>query len=184
MLQWLQHKLALDRIITDLGRNIRDDQVNGLIRRAFEAPSPSAWRTSSIESALRFARRTTSSSSKFSKSTFLQATQPMPGLQQVMPGTQPVPSLQGGQGKVTDSRFTSGLGVDQMLKTGATYSASFSSYRATSTNVFSTFDPLLNSALRFNISQPLVREKYYCFVHYWKKLEGIYALQQSSDRGL
>ena len=36
-LQWLQNELALDRIIADLGRNIRHNQVNRLIRRMFEA---------------------------------------------------------------------------------------------------------------------------------------------------
>ena len=37
VLQRLQHELALDRLIADLGRDIRDDQVDWLIRRALQA---------------------------------------------------------------------------------------------------------------------------------------------------
>ncbi|HKT81927.1 MAG TPA: TolC family protein [Vicinamibacterales bacterium] len=67
-------------------------------------------------------------------------------------------ALQGGQTKVTDSRVTTQFGVEQRLPTGASYTAAWNGYRSTSTNIFTTFDPLLNSNLRFDISQPLVRD--------------------------
>ena len=67
-------------------------------------------------------------------------------------------ALEGGQTKVTDSRFSSVVGLNQILPTGAEYSASWSSFRSTSSNIFSNFDPLLNSNLNFNITQPLLRD--------------------------
>jgi HAE1 family hydrophobic/amphiphilic exporter-1 len=67
-------------------------------------------------------------------------------------------ALEGGQTKVTDSRFTTQVGVTQSLPTGANYSLSWNSFRATSSNIFSNFDPLLNSNLRLNVSQPLLRD--------------------------
>ena len=44
-----------------------------------------------------------------------------------------------------------------MLPTGANYSLAWNSARATSTNLFSNFDPLLNSNVAFNVTQPLLR---------------------------
>jgi outer membrane protein TolC len=47
--------------------------------------------------------------------------------------------------------------VTQTLKTGGSYSFNWSSARATSTNLFTNFDPLLSSNVAFNITQPLLR---------------------------
>ncbi|MEQ1870563.1 MAG: TolC family protein [Vicinamibacterales bacterium] len=67
--------------------------------------------------------------------------------------------LSGGQSKIADSRFTSSLGVNQILRTGANYSVDWSSYRATSTNVFTSYNPLLNSNLVLSLTQPLLRNR-------------------------
>ena len=69
----------------------------------------------------------------------------------------PTSVFSGGQSKVTDGRFTTLFGVSQALPTGANYSLQWNSYRATSTNIFNNFDPLLSSNLSFNVSQPLLK---------------------------
>ncbi|MGC4082196.1 MAG: TolC family protein [Vicinamibacterales bacterium] len=65
--------------------------------------------------------------------------------------------LSGGQAKITDTRFSTQFGVSQLLPTGASYSFAWNSARATSTNLFTNFDPLLSSNVAFNITQPLLR---------------------------
>jgi outer membrane protein len=69
----------------------------------------------------------------------------------------PTSALSGGQTKITDSQFSTQVGVAQTLKTGANYTFSWSSARQTSTNLFTNFDPLLSSNVYFNITQPLLR---------------------------
>ena len=66
-------------------------------------------------------------------------------------------ALSGGQRKITDNTFATQIGVAQTLKTGATYTFNWNSARATSTNLFTNFDPLLSSNVSFNITQPLLR---------------------------
>jgi outer membrane protein len=63
----------------------------------------------------------------------------------------------GGQSKVTDSRFSTGFGATQTLPTGANYSLQWNSFRATSTNVFSLYDPQLSSSIQGQFTQPLLR---------------------------
>ncbi len=65
--------------------------------------------------------------------------------------------LAGGQSKITDTRFSTQFGLDQILPTGATYSVGWNSARATSTNFFTNFNPLLSSNVAFSFSQPLLR---------------------------
>jgi outer membrane protein len=67
--------------------------------------------------------------------------------------------LSGGQSKITDSRFSTQFGMNQVLPTGANYSLAWNSARATSTNAFTSFDPLLSSNVAFNFSQPLLRNR-------------------------
>jgi len=67
-------------------------------------------------------------------------------------------ALDGGQGKVTDSVFSTQFGLQQALRTGGSYSASWNNNRSTSTSSFTNFDPLLNASLRFDVSQPLLRD--------------------------
>jgi len=67
--------------------------------------------------------------------------------------------LSGGQSKITDGRFSTQVGVSQILPTGANYSASWNSARSTSTNVFTNFEPLLSSNVAFSITQPLLKNR-------------------------
>jgi outer membrane protein TolC len=69
----------------------------------------------------------------------------------------PTSALSGGQTKITDNRFSTQLGVNQVLPTGGNYSFAWNSARATSTNIFSNYDPLLSSNVAFNVTQPLLR---------------------------
>jgi outer membrane protein TolC len=70
---------------------------------------------------------------------------------------QPNNAFAGGLTRVTDSRFSGQLGVQQMLSTGANYQLGWNSYRASSTNFFNNFDPQLASTFSFSVSQPLLR---------------------------
>jgi len=67
--------------------------------------------------------------------------------------------LSGGQSKTTDGRFSTQLGLSQLLPTGANYSLVWNSARSTSTNLFSNFEPLLASNVAFSVSQPLFRHR-------------------------
>jgi outer membrane protein TolC len=69
----------------------------------------------------------------------------------------PTSIFSGGQTKVVDARFTTLFGVSQLLPTGGNYSLAWNSYRATSTNIFNNFDPLLSSNVSFSASQPLLK---------------------------
>jgi outer membrane protein TolC len=66
-------------------------------------------------------------------------------------------ALSGGQTKITDNRFSTQFGVNQVLPTGGSYSFAWNSARATSTNIFTNYDPLLSSNVAFNVTQPLLR---------------------------
>ena len=66
-------------------------------------------------------------------------------------------SLSGGATKISDSRFATQLGMNQLLRTGANYNVTWDSSRASSTNIFNNFDPLIRSGLALNVSQPLLR---------------------------
>ncbi len=65
--------------------------------------------------------------------------------------------LSGGQDKVTDTRFTTQVGLSQILPTGANYSFAWNSNRNTTTNTFSTYNPGVGSNIQFSITQPLFR---------------------------
>ena len=67
--------------------------------------------------------------------------------------------LSGGQSKVTDGRFTTQLGVTQLLPTGGNYAVSWNNTRSTSTNQFSNYNPLLSSNVAFTLTQPLLRNR-------------------------
>ncbi len=80
-------------------------------------------------------------------------------LQNVSQNTPSSSFLSGGQQKITDSRLSTQVGVDQILPTGASYSFAWNSARSTSTNLFQNFDPLLSSNVAFSFSQPLLRNR-------------------------
>lgn len=65
--------------------------------------------------------------------------------------------LAGGQDKVSDDLVSTGVGVDQMLPWGGSYSLAWDSSRSTTTNIFTNFDPILRSNLTLSYLQPLVR---------------------------
>ena len=70
----------------------------------------------------------------------------------------PTNALAGGVTKVTDSTLSSSVGLAQVLPTGASYAFGWNSARASTTNIFSSFDPLLRSNVFLNVSQPLLRD--------------------------
>lgn len=69
----------------------------------------------------------------------------------------PTSALSGGQTKISDSRLSTQIGVNQVLPTGANYSVAWNSARATSSNIFNNFDPLISSNVSASITQPLLR---------------------------
>jgi outer membrane protein TolC len=62
-----------------------------------------------------------------------------------------------GQNKTTNRRVASNIGVTQQTPWGGSYSVGWDSTRSTTTNVFSSFSPLLQSSLSIDIRQPLLR---------------------------
>ncbi|MGE0448248.1 MAG: TolC family protein [Vicinamibacterales bacterium] len=71
----------------------------------------------------------------------------------------PTSALAGGQTKIVDTRFSTQLGVTQVLPTGASYSFAWNTARSTTTNLFTNFNPLLNSNVAFSFTQPLLRNR-------------------------
>jgi len=63
----------------------------------------------------------------------------------------------GGQNRITDASVAAQLALTQRLPTGANYSVAWGNSRATSTNIFNSFDPLLRSTITFSATQPLLR---------------------------
>ncbi len=64
----------------------------------------------------------------------------------------------GDQNAITDERLTSVAGLQQLLPFGgASYNANWISGRVTTNNIFSSFNPQLNSSVAFNYTQPLLR---------------------------
>ena len=61
-----------------------------------------------------------------------------------------LPSFQNGT-------FSSGVGLNEVLPWGGSYSASWNNQRLTSTNILNNFSPQLQSALNVNYTQPLLR---------------------------
>jgi outer membrane protein TolC len=70
----------------------------------------------------------------------------------------PTNALAGGLSKITDSTLSTTIGLTQALPTGANYAFGWNSARASTTNIFSNFDPLLRSNVFLNVSQPLLKD--------------------------
>lgn len=66
-------------------------------------------------------------------------------------------SLAGGSTSIANGTFSTGVGVNQILPWGGGYSATWNNSRFTTTNLFSSFSPQLNSNLNLQYSQPLLR---------------------------
>jgi len=62
-----------------------------------------------------------------------------------------------GASKTTNGRMLSNVGVLQQTPWGGSYSVGWDSTRSTTTNVFSSFSPQLQSSLSIDIRQPLLR---------------------------
>ena len=62
-----------------------------------------------------------------------------------------------GERKTTNGRMLSNVGVVQQTPWGGSYSVGWDSVRSTTTNVFSSFSPQLQSSLSIDIRQPLLR---------------------------
>ncbi|MEW6321346.1 MAG: TolC family protein [Acidobacteriota bacterium] len=65
--------------------------------------------------------------------------------------------LSGATGVLTDKRFASSVGVQQLLPWGGSYTASWDSGRFETNNNFSSFNPRLSSNVSLNYTQPLLR---------------------------
>jgi outer membrane protein len=66
--------------------------------------------------------------------------------------------LSGGEEAITNEQFSTGLGVQQNMKWGGGfYTASWDSFRSSTNNIFTTFDPQLRSSLNLRYVQPLLR---------------------------
>jgi hypothetical protein len=79
------------------------------------------------------------------------------GVKSMSQNQPPRSALSGGAVTIKDTQFATELGISQVLKTGTSYSFGWSSARATSTNLFNNFDPLISSNVAFSVTQPLLR---------------------------
>ena len=69
----------------------------------------------------------------------------------------PTNPFAGGLNRITDSRFETALGVQQILPTGGDYAVTWNSSRISSSNFFQTFNPQMLSSLTVDFNQPLLR---------------------------
>jgi outer membrane protein TolC len=66
-------------------------------------------------------------------------------------------ALSGGATSILNNTVAAQVGINQALPWGATYAANVNNSRFTSTNLFATFSPQLNSTVNLQYTQPLVR---------------------------
>jgi outer membrane protein TolC len=66
-------------------------------------------------------------------------------------------SLAGSGSTITSGLFSGGAGVNEVLPWGGSYTATWGNSRSTTTNLSNTFNPVINSNLSFNYTQPLLR---------------------------
>ena len=72
--------------------------------------------------------------------------------------TNPPTDIFGGAATITNENINSQVGVQQQLPWGgANYTLFWSNNRATTNNIFSSFNPQLSSTMGFNYTQPLLR---------------------------
>jgi outer membrane protein len=70
---------------------------------------------------------------------------------------QPTSSLAGGATSIDNSTFSTGIGMQQNLPWGGSYVANWNNSRFTTTNLFSSFSPQLNSNINLQYTQPFLR---------------------------
>ena len=78
------------------------------------------------------------------------------GVSQQNPATS---ALAGGQTAITDDAFNTQVGMSQILPFGTSYSLGWNGARSTTNNIFTNYNPLLNSYVSFNLTQPLLRNR-------------------------
>jgi outer membrane protein len=66
-------------------------------------------------------------------------------------------SLSGGANGINNGTFASGVGLNQTVPWGASYTANWNNQRFTTTNLFQSFSPQLSSNLNLAFTQPLLR---------------------------
>jgi outer membrane protein len=66
-------------------------------------------------------------------------------------------SLSGGANGISNATLATGVGLNQTLPWGASYSANWNNSRYTTTNLFQSFSPQLTSNLNLAFTQPLLR---------------------------
>ena len=66
-------------------------------------------------------------------------------------------ALSGGATSIDNGTFASSVGISQTMRWGGNYTATWNSSRASTTNLFSSFSPQLNSSLSLSVTQPLLR---------------------------
>jgi outer membrane protein TolC len=66
--------------------------------------------------------------------------------------------LSGGQDKVHDAQVSTSVGLNQQLPWGGRYNFAWNSARATTSSIFTSFNPVLRSNLNFAVVQPLLRD--------------------------
>ncbi len=66
-------------------------------------------------------------------------------------------ALSGGTTSIANGTFSTGLGINQSLPWGGQYSATWNNSRFTTTNLFSSYSPQLNSTVNLQYVQPLLR---------------------------
>ncbi|HTK29448.1 MAG TPA: TolC family protein [Vicinamibacterales bacterium] len=70
---------------------------------------------------------------------------------------QPTSALSGSSQSILNNQFSSAVGLSETLPWGGSYNAGWNSSRFTSTNLFQSFSPQLNSTLNLSYTQPLLR---------------------------
>src|SRR5580765_889269 len=70
---------------------------------------------------------------------------------------QPTSSLSGGATSILNSNMNTAVGLNQQLRWGGVYSATWNSSRFSTTNLFQGFSPQIGSNLNLQYSQPLMR---------------------------
>jgi outer membrane protein TolC len=70
---------------------------------------------------------------------------------------QPTSALSGSSQNILNGQYATALGLNQTLPWGGNYQATFNSSRFTTTNLFNSFSPQLNSTLNLTYTQPLLR---------------------------
>jgi outer membrane protein TolC len=71
--------------------------------------------------------------------------------------TPPSSFLSGGQGKITNRNVGGNLFVSQLTPFGTEYQVTYDTSRATTNNIFTSFNPTLSGNFAFSVAQPLLR---------------------------